>query len=153
MTRANSKRLFDRGGLAALAKPLRFVGLSGLGWIIDTSVYMLLVSGAGLRVFVAGMIGGLCGASFAFLTSSRLVFSNRRDGLGRRLLVYLLYTVVQIIIAAALIDMLAVALQAAVTHFGIAVPWPAIAFLAKCIITPFLLAMNYVVARRLNTAA
>ncbi|NJO54097.1 MAG: hypothetical protein HC829_03970 [Bacteroidales bacterium] len=153
MTRTNSKRLFDRVDLAALVKPLRFVGLSGIGWVIDTSVYMLLVGGADLRVFWASMVGGLCGASFAFLTSSRLVFANRRGGLGRRLLVYLLYTVVQIIAAAALIDMLAAALLAAVTHFGLTVPWPMIAFLAKCIITPFLLAMNYVVARKLNTDA
>lgn len=152
MSRAGLGGLLGRLESGALAKPLRFVGLSGIGWLLDTSVYMLLVGGLGLRVFVAAMIGGLCGATFAFLTSSRWVFSGRRHGLGGRLLVYLVYIAVQIVAMSAVIDGLATALQAGFALVDLAVSWPLIALLSKCLITPFVLAMNYLVARRLNAA-
>ncbi len=147
------KILRYRLNLGEFVKPLQFIGLSGLGWILDTGIYLLLVSGFGLRVFLAAMIGGLCGASFAFLTSSRFVFAGRRHGLGGRLLVYLIYTGVQIVVMSAVIDGLAAALQASFAHAEAVVSWPLVALLSKCIVTPFVLAMNYFVARRLNPGA
>jgi putative flippase GtrA len=152
-SRAGFKGLLGRLEAGALAKPLRFVGLSGIGWLLDTGVYMLLVGGFGLRVFVAAMIGGLCGASFAFLTSSRWVFAGRRHGLGGRLAVYLVYTAMQIVVMSAVIDGLAAGLQAGLARVELAISWPLVALLSKCLITPVLLAMNYFVARKLSGGA
>lgn len=125
---------------------LRFVLVSGLGWLIDTGVYTILVA-LGLRVLVASILGGLCGATFAFLTSSRFIFVGAGDHLSLKLVAYLLYSAVLILVAAWLVESITTILVDWAERWRAGVPLTPIAFIAKCLITPFLLATNFVVAR------
>lgn len=134
-------------GLERTHPALKFVALSGVGWVLDTTVYLLLVQ-AGVVVLLASCIGGLCGASFAFLTSSRFVFDFRGGGLRLRFLLYLAYTLTNIFVSAAATQALANVL---IGHAGASLV--VAAFLAKCLVTPLVLAANFLVARRILRVA
>jgi putative flippase GtrA len=126
--------------------PLRFVGLSGLGWLIDMAVYTVLV-GSGVRVLSASILGGVCGASFSFLTSRRLVFRSSARGVWIRLAFYLAYTVGLIILAGAVTEWLTQLLVGVAAGLGYQPSFTVLAVIAKCLITPFLLLSNFLVAR------
>lgn len=127
---------------------LGFIALSGIGWVLDTLIYLGLVS-AGLRVMMAGAIGGLCGASFAFLSSSRHVFLFQGGTLQARLAIYLLYTVALIVLSSYTLEGLSAFVIARAHEASISLSPTAAALLAKVAVTPFLLLCNFVVARGL----
>jgi len=114
--------------------------------VLDTVVYTVLVS-LGVRVLFASIIGGLCGSTFAFLTSSRFVFASRGQGLPIRLVLYLLYVVCIVLVAGALTEAVTVLLLHLASGLGLNLPLTPAAFLAKCVVTPFLLLTNFFVAR------
>ncbi len=128
---------------------LRFVALSGVGWVIDTTVFLLLVSFTPLSVLFANIVGGACGASFAFLTSSRWVFAGVGSRVPTRLAIYLVYTVLLILSASVLVDLVHAGLTALAVTAGVSVPRSFVAFIAKCLVTPLLLLSNFFVARHL----
>jgi putative flippase GtrA len=128
---------------------LRFVALSGIGWSIDTTVFTLLVAATPISVLLANIVGGACGASFAFLTSSRWVFSGVGSRTTLRLTLYLVYTVLLILTASVLVDLAHAGLTALADSARSAAPRAAIAFVAKCLVTPLLLTSNFFVARYL----
>ena len=133
-----------------LRRPLQFAGLSGIGWLIDTAVYLALIGNFHFSVFYAGVLGGICGASFGFLTANRFVFPGGTRGLSRRLTTYIVYTTLLIIVASALVDLVCRGLWCAAAYFKLVASWPTIAFLAKCVVTPALLTANFLLARKLS---
>jgi len=140
----------DRTRLVELGRgPLKFVTISGGGWLLDTAVYMALVTYGGMGVFLANIAGGVCGGSFTFLTSHRLVFAGSGK-IRARLAIYVIYTAVLVVAASALVDLAAQEGRLTAEYLRIAIEWPTIAFLAKCLITPLLLATNFFVARALS---
>ncbi|WP_127754120.1 GtrA family protein [Devosia sp. 1566] len=128
------------------SKLVRFVAVSGVGWLLDTGVYTVLVM-LGARVFWAGLVGGLCGASFSFLVSSRYVFAHEGGGLSRKLIVYLVYSIGMILAGAAAAEVVTSALVGLAGAQKMNYALTLLAFAAKCAITPFLLATNFFVAR------
>jgi putative flippase GtrA len=129
--------------LAGFNRAIKFVALSGLGWVLDTLVYLALVY-IGTAVLLASCTGGLCGASVAFLTSSRFVFDFQASGLPRRFVIYLVYTLVVIGVSAGATQALASFLVDSLDAGALIA-----AFSAKCLITPAVLAANFLVARRI----
>lgn len=121
--------------------------LSGMGWLLDTIVFLALVASGRVSVMTANIVGGACGAAFAFLTSNRWVFAGREEGVASRLVIYLTYTVALILAASALVDLTARLTEAALMLWALQLPYTAVAFIAKCLITPLTLAANFVVAR------
>lgn len=136
-----------RTGPRAPGRGLRFVALSGLGWLLDTAVFVILIAGSNLSVMAANVAGGACGAAFAFTTSSRWVFAGRPEGLAARLAVYLAYTIALIFAASALVDLTARLVADALAWWGSRLPQTVVAFLAKCLVTPLTLVANFYVAR------
>ena len=60
---------------ALLMQALRFVGLSGIGWLLDFTVYTLLSTRVS-NLAAVNMISSLVGASFVFAFSTRFVFRD-----------------------------------------------------------------------------
>jgi len=128
----------------------RFVLLSGVGWLIDTSVFLLLVAMTPLSVLMANIAGGACGASFAFLTSNRWVFAGVGSRTTLRLSIYLAYTVLLILAASVLVDLVHSGLSSLAAAARLQPARPFVAFVAKCLVTPVLLTSNFFVARYLS---
>ncbi len=80
-----------KGLPALLQQAIRFVGLSGIGWLLDFAVYTIL-SLFSPNLALDNMLSSLVGASFVFLFSTRFVFrDSHRIPLWCKYLLYVLY--------------------------------------------------------------
>lgn len=130
-----------------MKNPFHFIGIAGLGWLIDTTVFFSFVYGLHGSPFAAIFVGGLFGASFTFLLARERIFVEKRGRTWVRLAGYLSYTLGLLIVASAGVHWLTASID--FFHPSLPAPWAALA--AKIIVTPFTLALNYCVAKLLNT--
>lgn len=85
---------------------LSFGVISGLGWLIDFSIFSAL-TWSGVPVWAANMAGAATAVLFVFFASVRRVFRYQGGYLLGKLAAYAIYQVVAIILASLLIDALA----------------------------------------------
>lgn len=127
-----------------LAQIVRFVGISGVGWLIDFSLFTVLTSLLKVPVTAANMISSLPAITLVFLVSTRKIF----EGPGKvpvavRYVLYLLYQLVLVTAVSVAAGQLA--------------PWIAGLFggrleslsgiLAKILITPVTMTANFIVMK------
>ena len=128
-----------------------FFGFSGLGWLFDMCVYMLLVSAVSMDLGFANLFGGICGASFAFIMANHYIFFGSKARLPRKLAFYVAYQIVLISAASIAVEFVYSGLNYGVDIFlpNIQISRELTAFAAKCLITPATLIANFFVARSL----
>jgi putative flippase GtrA len=120
----------------------RFALISGLGWLIDFSVFSLLCQH--WPVYMANLMGASLAVLFVFFASLRPVFLYAGQQTSRKLLQYIVYQVVAIWLASLLIDALSVTLGG---MFGQA-SWLPLS--AKVIVTPLTFVANFMFMRWLS---
>ena len=123
-----------------LRQAIRFVGLSGIGWLMDFAVYTLL----SLRMenlALVNVFSSLVGASFVFIFSTRFVFrDSHRIPLWLKYAIYIVYQLLLIFLISKLLAWIAA---------GIALyaPWALLrklaAVLSKIIVTPITMTINF----------
>ncbi len=123
-----------------MQQALRFLGLSGIGWLLDFTVYTLL----SLRMenlALVNVLSSLVGASFVFIFSTRFVFrDSHRIPLACKYAIYIVYQLLLIWLISRLLAWIAavIALRA---------PWELLrrssAILAKIIVTPVTMTINF----------
>ena len=127
-----------------LRQILRFLGLSGIGWLMDFTVYTLL----SLRMenlALVNVFSSLVGASFVFLFSTRFVFrDSHRIPLGLKYAIYIVYQLLLIF----LISKLRAWIAAGIALYA---PWALLrklaAVLSKIIVTPITMTVNFLVMK------
>lgn len=138
-----------RGISGALKRFVRFGGLSGAGWLLDFCILVGLIKLFHLTPFHANLISATCAATLVFCVARAAIFSKIEGHFTVRLTVYILYSLMVIIAASALVqgvDMI-LAKALALVHKTVHEEWRAAA--AKILITPATLALNFIVACRL----
>jgi len=135
----------SRGLFQSAAK---FAGLSGAGWLLDFFLLLALVRFLKLPVFTANLISASTAGLFVFLASRKVVFRATHGNVARRAIFYLAYTIGVILLASWAMRLL-VGLFHASGNAWLARPVIAAA-LAKVLVTPANLALNFVVARGVN---
>ena len=97
---------------------IRFIGLSGIGWILDFTTYTVLgVISANL--VLNNTISSWVGVTFVFLLSTRIVFKNNsKIPLKWKYVIYLLYQCVLIFFISKLLNRVNIYL---LTHVTLAV--------------------------------
>ncbi|HBI63462.1 MAG TPA: hypothetical protein DDY31_20000, partial [Lachnospiraceae bacterium] len=79
-----------------LVQVVKFIGLSGIGWILDFCIYTAL-GYASENLVWNNIISSWCGVTFVFISASGRVFKdNGRIPLKWKYLIYLLYQVILI---------------------------------------------------------
>ena len=126
---------------------LKFGGLSGLGWIADTCILLLLVQLAGMAPFAANIISSCIAALSVFLLSREKVFNKATGGTGLRVAFYLVYTLTVILIASACMGAITAWLGGLASAQGVALSATVLAAVAKVLITPPQLVLNFLVSR------
>jgi putative flippase GtrA len=133
--------------LLGLAAFLKFGSLSGLGWLLDFAILILLVGFLGAPTFAANLISSSVAAMSVFLISRNLIFTPARGALAARLAIYFAYTLVMICIAASAMTLIVDALSA----LGSQRDWHASAAvqtgIAKILVTPPMLVLNFLASR------
>lgn len=107
----------------------RFAVVSGLGWLIDFSIFALLNS-FGFPVWLANIVGATTAVLFVFFASVRKIFQYNGHYILWKLLTYIVYQIIAIVCASLLIDFIAL-------QFGM------LPIIAKIIVTPLTFYANF----------
>lgn len=125
---------------------LKFVGVSGIGWLIDVLIYLTLSSIIKLNVDISNMISSLVGVSFVFLVSTRKIFvNNSKINLKLKYIIYIVYQLILIYLASLTI----LALKNYLTSLDIKLVIKYVNIISKIIITPFTMLINFIVMKLL----
>lgn len=127
-----------------LMQALRFVGLSGIGWLLDFAVYTIL-STCVSNLAAANMISSLVGASFVFIFSTRFVFQNsHRIPLIWKYCFYIAYQALLILLISLLLAQINTLIT---THVSVGIIVRASAILSKIIVTPITMTLNFFIMK------
>lgn len=123
---------------------IRFIGLSGIGWILDFTTYTVLgVISANL--VLNNIISSWVGVTFVFLLSTRIVFKNNsKIPLKWKYVIYLLYQCVLIFFISKLLNRVNIYL---LTHVTLAVVKNFSTIISKILVTPITMVLNFIVMK------
>lgn len=127
-----------------LSQAIRFVGLSGIGWLLDFTVYTVL-SFILDNLAVVNMLSSLVGASFVFLFSTRFVFRNsHKIPLALKYAVYIIYQLLLIWLISMLLAQVNVFLLKLLGSTFLTGFCPT---LSKVFVTPITMCLNFFVSK------
>lgn len=106
-----------------------YILIAGSGWLLDNGIYLALIYGADVPVFVAANVGILIGSAWVYFLATKKIFTAVGGFSWQKWAWFMGFTIITTVFWAAVIDTLAVA--------GL---WPA---LAKIAILPFSFYSNF----------
>ncbi len=125
---------------------LKFVGVSGIGWILDFFTYTILGVFSSC-LFGNNFISCLVGATFVFVVSPKLVFINR--GKLPKFVKYAIYIAYQIMLiyflSYALVEINSVLVGVLQSFSSWSIPYSYL--MSKIIITPLAMTCNFIVLK------
>lgn len=127
-----------------LEQAVKFVGLSGIGWVLDFFIYTFL----GLlssNVIVNNMISSWVGVTFVFIFATRKVFqNNNKNSLKWKYFIYIAYQIVLIFFVSKL---LGIVNEVMVSNIHIEMVNKFSAIISKILVTPITLVINFIVMK------
>lgn len=128
-----------------LRQIIAFVGISGIGWIIDFSIFNLL-NLLDTRIQMHNIISSLIAVCFVFVTSTRKTFvqTHSKFPLKIKFVIYIIY---QIILILAISYVLGSVSEFLAGYFVGTIIAKYAAMLSKIIVTPFTMLMNFIVMK------
>lgn len=132
---------------ALLQKFIRFVGISGVGWCLDFGIYILLTMVLHMEPFVANWISSFPAITLVFVVSTSKIFKKRqsRVSLKAKYLIYIAYQAVLLLCISYVCQMLSNFIQNTFSAHEVIVS--SAKLLAKIIVTPITMVMNFFVMR------
>lgn len=125
---------------------MRFVGFSGIGWILDFGTY----TGLGLvsnNLVLNNTISSWVGVTFVFMFATHKVFNNvSKIPLKWKYVIYLLYQCILILFISKLLNRMNVVMAA---NIEIAFVQRFSAIIAKILVTPLTMVLNFLVMKGL----
>ena len=127
-----------------LKQAVKFVGLSGIGWILDFLTYTIL----GLissNVVVNNIISSWIGVTFVFIFATRKVFQNQSQiSLKWKYLIYLGYQVLLILLISKLLGQVN---EFILVHNTIRIIRRFSTIISKILVTPITMVLNFIVMK------
>ena len=129
----------------SIKKFLHFLFTSGIGFIMDFTVYFLLTQKIEFEVFTANCISSLVGASFVFVVSTHKIFSLKEKGLPVwcKYLMYILYQMLLIFVVSLIGGKVNYLIESVFTN-EIIVKYSKL--ISKVMITPITVFCNFIVS-------
>jgi len=128
------------------AKHYKFIALSGMGWLLDSSI-LIALSHFNIEIIYANFISSSIAATFVFLMSRKYIFEAKFDTKKTELSTYILYTLLVILSASILIGLVSIELNHLFTDSEFLIDKEIIVFISKIIITPPQLILNFIVSK------
>ena len=127
-----------------------FVLIAAIGWFVDCALYLGLTLEADLIPFTANLISSAIASALVFTTARQVLFHKAPMWGAPRLIAYVAYSLLVIVAASALIQLLSPRLSTLLSSLssanGVAT------LLSKIVVTPPQLLLNFLVARKLSEA-
>lgn len=132
-----------------MKKAIKFVFISGCGFIIDFIIYSILTILLKINVDVANMISSLLGTTFVFFTSTKRIFETNvtRLSLKTKYIIYIIYQCLFIFAMSKILLLFARIIMS--TNVELIVRYSSL--LSKVCITPITLVINYFVMKKLTS--
>lgn len=125
---------------------IKFFGVSGIGWLIDTTIYIILTSIIKINIDISNMISSLIGVTFVFIVSTRKIFkTNTKININIKYIIYIIYQIILIITVSHIL----VILKDTIILLNINIITKYINIIVKILITPFTMIINYIVVKNL----
>ena len=129
-----------------LLQAIHFIGLSGIGWILDFITFALLKL-VSENLILNNFISSWVGVTFVFIFATRKVFQNNsKISLKWKYLIYILYQIILILCISKLLDLVNAFILA---HFTIAILVKLSAIISKIVVTPITMILNFFVMKGL----
>lgn len=127
-----------------LSQAVRFVGLSGIGWILDFATYTILGVWS-FNLVLNNTISSWVGVTFVFLFSTRAIFQNNsRISLKWKYVIYLFYQCGLIFFISRLLNILNTYI---VTNVSMELVRNFSTIISKIIVTPVTMMLNFFVMK------
>ncbi len=126
---------------------MKFAGISGLGWLLDITIFLTLVSVFKLELFQANTVSSCTAALVVFLLSREFIFHKTSKVLLLRVAIYLTYTLIVIFVASMVIGIIVSILRPLAENIIDKWMMIVLAGTAKVIVTPPQLILNYYMSR------
>lgn len=127
-----------------IIKSIQFVLLSGIGWLVDFSIFTLCVRQLEWGIFNANCLSSFVAVTFVFFISTKSIFDKKKSKINLTFK-YISYIIFQIILII-LISLLAVPLNQFILSnfhtFGWVKEYAAL--ITKVLITPITMILNFV---------
>lgn len=136
--------------LSLLAQALRFLAVSGSGWLIDFGIFIFLTEQKHMIVAYANMLSSIPAMTLVFLVSTHKIFLNRNDGLPlwKKYAIYFLYRMVLVVCVSWLGEGLyQLLLPTSIAQISLISRH--LKLLCKIFITPIIMGINFVVTKLL----
>ena len=129
-----------------IRQAIKFVGLSGIGWLLDFCIYTCL-GFVSTNLILNNVISSGVGVTFVFIFATRKVFQNNsKISLRWKYVIYLVYQLLLILAASKMLGCINVFLVESIS-LDLIVRFASL--LSKIIITPFTMFLNFVVMKGL----
>jgi gtrA-like protein len=127
-----------------LKQAVKFVGLSGIGWILDFLTYTIL-GFISSNVVVNNIISSWIGVTFVFVFATRKVFQNQSQiSLKWKYLIYLGYQVLLILLISKLLGQVN---EFILVHNTIRIIGRFSTIISKILVTPITMVLNFIVMK------
>ncbi len=127
---------------------LKFIAISGIGWLIDFSIFTILSKTTDIRLIFINMISATPATIYVFLLSSKRIFKNQNSKLNMpvKCMIYLAYQFMLIIAISALGELIYGIFQPIIT-----IPYilDNLKMIIKIFITPITMVLNFTVTKNL----
>jgi putative flippase GtrA len=123
-------------------KFIRFLGVSGIGWLVDFSIYCTFVFVFHLPVFRANILSAIPAVTFVFFVSVRKVFARKKSKfpLWLKYASYICYTIILLL----LVSIIGQWGYGIIMHYDLFIIFrPIAAILVKCAITGITMMCNF----------
>ena len=118
-----------------------FIGISGIGWIIDFVIYNILYSVFKVDISIANIISSLVGVTFVFIFSTRKVFENSgKLDIRIKCAIYIVYQIILILCVSKIMP----SIKDLLISFDIKLVVKYANVLAKILITPITMTINFI---------
>ena len=123
---------------------IQFVGLSGIGWLLDFATYTVL-GFVSENLVLNNTISSWVGVTFVFIFATRKVFQNNsKISLKWKYVIYILYQCVLIFFISKLLDVVNIFI---IENIAIQLIQQFSAILSKIIVTPITMVLNFIVMK------
>ena len=126
---------------------IRFILISGTGWLIDVGVYSILALVFNLKVFFSNLAGSILAITFVFYVSTKKIFDSNKKNfpLVIKYIIYFMYQLILIILVSIIMQKLYFIsgnyFQINANHLKI---------ILKIFVTPFTMVLNFFVLKFLS---
>ena len=125
---------------------IKFLFLSGIGWLIDFILYLFFSNIFDFRIIYSNILSSIPAVTFVFFVSTRKVFIKNKRGLTlkEKYLIYFLYQVILIITISLLGQYLYLLI---LKNIAIKIKLKILKLIIKILITPITMLINFIVMK------